>query len=88
MTINAKGFELNYKAVISENSIDEQNQAVKALTVSPNPASNHLNISFSSPNNDNFKIEIYNIIGENIYNENLTDFSGNYHKTISVEMLN
>jgi len=87
MTINAKGFELNYKATILEDGIEEHNQAVGALKIFPNPASNYLNLSFSTPHNDNFNIDIYNILGVKLYNENLTNFSGNYNKTINVEML-
>ncbi|MCL1850514.1 MAG: C10 family peptidase [Bacteroidetes bacterium] len=81
---NAKGFELNYKAVVPA-GIEEQNQAVEALTISPNPASTQLNLSFSISGNTNPKVEIYNMMGQNIYNENLTGFSGNYHKTINIE---
>ena len=85
-TENAKGFELNYKAILS-NGIDEQNQAVNALTIAPNPASNNLNLTFFTSHNDDIKIEIYNVLGKHIYNESLTDFSGNYHKTINIEKL-
>jgi len=84
-TINAKGFELNYKAI--QNGIKQQNQAVNALTLFPNPSSTHLNLSFSTPHSNNIKIEILNILGENIFYETLTDFSGNYQKTINIEML-
>ena len=83
-TVNAKGFELNYKADCTT-GIEEQNQAVEALAVFPNPASGDLNLSFSSHNNDNINIEIYNITGQHIYNERLTDFSGIYRKIISTE---
>ena len=82
-TITAKGFELKYTSDVV--GIEEQNQAVEALTIFPNPASNQLNLSFVSPNNTNPKIEIYNVVGKNMYNENLTDFSGNYTKTINIE---
>jgi hypothetical protein len=85
--INAKGFELNYKATLKPTGIEEQNQAVLALTIFPNPASDNLNLSFSAPHNDDIKIEIYNILGVNIYNENLANFSGNYHKTINIGKL-
>ena len=85
-SINAKGFELNYKADTTITGIEE-NQAVEALTVFPNPTSNNLNLSFFTHNNDNIKIEIYNIIGQNIYDEHLTNFVGSYHKTINAESL-
>jgi hypothetical protein len=85
-SINAKGFELNYKASITT-AIEEQNQAVEALTVFPNPASSDLNISFFTHNNDNINIEMYNITGQNIYREHLQDFVGSYHKTINIESL-
>ena len=85
-TINAKGFELNYKA-ITQSSIEEQNQDVQMLSVFPNPASTQLAISFVSHHIDNIQIDIINILGENIYTETVTNFSGNYHKTIPIEML-
>ena len=83
-TVNAKGFELNYKAGYTT-GVEEQNQAVEALTAFPNPTSGNLNLSFSSHNNDNIHIEIFNITGQNIYHERLTDFSGIYRKTINTE---
>ena len=84
-SINAKGFEINYKATAV--AIEEQNQAVETLTVFPNPTSNNLNLSFFTQNNDNINIEIYNTIGQNIYHEYLPNFVGNYHKTINTESL-
>ena len=84
-TINAKGFELKYES--TNTAIEEQNRAVEALAVFPNPTSGELNISFFTHNNDNINIEIYNITGQNIYHEHVTDFLGNYHKTISTETL-
>jgi len=86
-TINAKGFELKYKTNVSESSIEEKNAAVKALTVFPNPTSDILNLSFSYPQKDNIKIEIYNFLGDVIYKENLIDFSGNFKQPINIEML-
>jgi hypothetical protein len=85
-TVNAKGFELNYKAS-NVVAIEEQHQAVEALTVFPNPTSGELNISFSINNNDNINIEIYNMMGQNVYNERLTNFIGNYNKTINTKPL-
>jgi len=85
--INAKGFELNYVATLSEPDEIEQNQAVQTLTVYPNPASSQLNISFISPHTDPIKIELFNTLGEIIYQETFTGFLENYNKTIDVEML-
>jgi len=83
--INAKGFELNYTSTTT--AIEEQNQAVEALAVFPNPVSSDLNITFFTHNNDNINIEIYNLTGQNMYHERLTDFAGNYHKIINTELL-
>ncbi|MCL2512186.1 MAG: C10 family peptidase, partial [Bacteroidales bacterium] len=84
-SVNAKGFELNYKT--TNTAIKEQNQAVEALAVFPNPTSGDLNVTFFTHNNDNINIEIYNITGQNVYRERVTDFLGNYHKTINTETL-
>jgi hypothetical protein len=84
-SVNAKGFELNYKGTTTTTGIE--NEAVEALTVYPNPASSDLNLSFFIHNNDHLNIEIYNITGQNIYQECLPDFVGSYHKTINIESL-
>ena len=85
-SINAKGFELSYKASTATVAVEE-NQAVEALTVFPNPVSSELNLSFFTRNNDNINIEIYNITGQNLFHERLPDFVGGYHQTINTESL-
>ena len=54
------------------------NDIVSDLNVYPNPTRDIFNISFSSDNLQTISIRVVNVIGEEIYNEELTDFDGTY----------
>jgi len=54
------------------------NDIVSDLNVYPNPSRDVFNISFSSDNLQSISIRVVNVIGEEIYNEELTDFDGIY----------
>ena len=56
------------------------------LKIYPNPSEGVFNIEFNSAVKNNLEIKIYNILGENIFLEYLTDFTGEYiHK---IDLLN
>ena len=54
------------------------NDIVSDLNVYPNPSRDVFNITFSSDNLQSISIRVVNVIGEEIYNEELTDFDGTY----------
>ena len=54
------------------------NDIVSDLNVYPNPSRDVFNISFSSDELQSISIRVVNIIGEEIFKEELTDFDGTY----------
>jgi len=51
----------------------------------PNPSSGIFNIEFTSAKEDNYRIEIQNILGQNVYIEDIDISSQYYKKTINIE---
>ena len=54
------------------------NNIVSELIVYPNPSRDVFNISFNTDILQSISISVVNVIGEEIYNEELTDFDGTY----------
>ena len=54
------------------------NDIVSDLNVYPNPSRDLFNISFSSDELQSISIRVVNVIGEEIFKEELTDFDGTY----------
>jgi PKD repeat protein len=54
------------------------------LLVYPNPNDGNFTLSFLATESSDYKIEITNAIGQQVYVENMTDFSGSYSKQLSV----
>ena len=57
---------------------------VSSLEVFPNPSRDVFNVSFESVEVQAMSIRIVNMIGEELYNEVLTDFVGSYNKAIDM----
>jgi hypothetical protein len=71
-----------YEVLTTEINVIETN--ISALDVYPNPSKDIFNISFTSEINQNLKVRILNIIGEELVNENLEQFIGEYTKKINL----
>ena len=56
--------------------------AINNLVIYPNPSRDVFNISFTSETIQNLKVRILNVIGEELVNENLEQFIGEYTKQI------
>jgi hypothetical protein len=56
------------------------------LNVYPNPSRDVFNISFNSDKLQSISIRVVNVIGEEIYNEELTDFDGRYTHELDMSM--
>ena len=54
------------------------------LTISPNPNDGNFNISFIAPAKETYTVELTNALGQLIFKEVLTDYSGTYNKQLSV----
>jgi hypothetical protein len=54
------------------------------LLVYPNPTHGFVTISFTSNKADDYKIRVINVIGENVFVDNLNHFQGEYKKRIDL----
>jgi len=58
--------------------------AINNLDIYPNPSRDIFNISFTSEDKQNLRVRILNVIGEELINENLEQFIGEYTKQINL----
>ena len=58
--------------------------AINNLVIYPNPSRDVFNISFTSEEEQNLRVRILNVIGEELVNENLEQFVGEYTKQIDL----
>ncbi|MDC3230546.1 T9SS type A sorting domain-containing protein, partial [Bacteroidota bacterium] len=63
----------------------EQSTIINDLDIYPNPSRDVFNISFKTANKQDITLRIRNIVGEEIYKEELNQFDGTYTKEISLE---
>lgn len=54
-------------------------------SVFPNPTSDEITFYFSANGSENLLLEIFSILGERIYSENLSAYGGHNHKSISAK---
>ncbi len=59
-----------------------------SLTLSPNPARNTLNVDFTGITGTNISLEIYDVIGQRVFSQDLSVDTPSYNKTIIIEQLN
>lgn len=69
--------QVNYKVGDVVDGIVNQNNATTDLTVSPNPAENTVNISFTASATHAYTLLITDINGKNIIEKNITALNGN-----------
>ena len=62
----------------------EGGESITHLDVYPNPSRDLFNISFTSKDVQDLKVRILNILGEELINENLEQFVGEYTKQINL----
>ena len=62
----------------------EGGSAINNLTIYPNPSRDVFNVSFTSDTKQSLKVRILNVIGEELINENLEQFIGEYTKQINL----
>jgi len=62
----------------------EGGAAINNLDIYPNPSRDIFNISFTSEDKQDLKVRILNVIGEELINENLEQFIGEYTKQINL----
>ena len=62
----------------------EGGSAINNLEIYPNPSRDIFNVSFTSNTKQDLRVRILNIIGEELINENLEQFIGEYTKQINL----
>jgi len=62
----------------------EGGSAISNLAIYPNPSLDIFNITFTSENIQDLKVRIVNVIGEEVVNEDLQQFIGEYTKQIDL----
>ncbi|MGC6470958.1 MAG: T9SS type A sorting domain-containing protein, partial [Flavobacteriales bacterium] len=61
-----------------------ENSSVANLDVYPNPSRDIFNVTFNSEQAQTIAVKVVNMIGEEIYTEELTEFVGLYEKQIDL----
>jgi len=69
---------------VGSSRIDSEGSAIANLAIYPNPSRDVFNVSFTSDAKQNLKVRIFNVIGEELINENLQQFIGEYTKAIDL----
>ncbi|MEZ5148959.1 MAG: T9SS type A sorting domain-containing protein [Bacteroidales bacterium] len=54
------------------------------LTFNPNPNNGKFTLAFTTPDQSNTSIDIYDMNGKNVYTENIKNFNGRYEKEIDI----
>jgi len=80
-TINYPGWEITYE--IDNVSVEEQ-EAFTQLDIFPNPATDALNVNFKLDNNQTVEMRLVNVTGEAVYNNVLTNVTGQVNNRIDV----
>ena len=57
---------------------------VSGLDVYPNPSRDIFNVTFTSEEAQTISVKVVNMIGEEIYSEELTDFVGQFTKVVDM----
>ncbi len=68
-------------------SIDESS-FLSNISISPNPTSSSINLSFNQAQLQTTSIEIVDVLGRTVYIENLPKFAGSYNKELSLTAFN
>ena len=59
--------------------------AINNLDVYPNPSRDIFNVTFTSDDAQDLEVRVINVVGEVLYTEDLTEFIGEYTKSINLE---
>jgi hypothetical protein len=64
----------------STTNIEYNEYATNAIVLYPNPARNFINLDLNNINQKVSTVKVFDNIGQEIYNYNLSDFSGNVYE--------
>jgi hypothetical protein len=54
------------------------------INVYPNPSSGHVTIDLSSTLREDYQLEIFNVVGQKVYTEQLPNVNGSFKKEINL----
>ena len=69
---------------VGSSKLESNGTAINNLDIYPNPSRDMFNISFTSEEIQNLRVRIMNVIGEELINDNLEQFIGEYTKQINL----
>lgn len=72
------------KKISGKRDLQAAGNELKEVTIIPNPASDHINISFFAKNNLNAVIRVIDVTGKEIFNESIKNFSGQFNRSIDL----
>jgi hypothetical protein len=75
----------NKETSLGSKSITAGSLSSESLSIAPNPNNGSFNVSFDNLEKDNYTLEVNNLLGQSLYKENLTNFSGNISKQLSLQ---
>ncbi|HLG02736.1 MAG TPA: PKD domain-containing protein [Bacteroidia bacterium] len=70
-------------APVMVTGVDSAGNTVSFISVFPNPANGSFQLTFTATN-DNYTLEIHDMLGQIVYSEALPGFSGTYNKTFDM----
>jgi hypothetical protein len=83
VTVNGCSSAASASSNVTVTGVEESTNSL-VFDVFPNPNDGNFNLSFNAIEKSNYKIEIYNTIGQRVYNEDLNSFQGLYNSKISI----
>ncbi len=83
VTVNGCSSAASAPVNITLTGIDQVGKEI-FFTIYPNPSAGAFNVSFNAPFNTTYKLEFRNVLGQLIYQEIVTDFSGQYSKQMNL----
>ncbi len=72
------------KVAANKSSLTDGFNNRQSFSVFPNPSNGNFNVTYDSLEKENYTLEVINLLGQSVYNENLTNFSGNLNKQLSL----
>jgi hypothetical protein len=83
--VTAGGCSLGSNSInFTVTAVVDVNGSEIGLVVSPNPSNGQFNVQFEVKLRDDLKIEVLNMLGQNIYSKTYTGFSGRYNDQLNL----
>ena len=84
ITNSENGWLANQVINLSATTLSTGSFDLLGLTIYPNPSKDIFNLELSTNNINNISVKIINIVGEIIFEDNLTRYSGTYKQTVDL----